>query len=518
MIALVFSYEVSDAGEFEHVYGPDGDWARVLPRRPRLHRHGAAARPRDPGRYLVIDRWESAQAYDAFVAANRDEYMRRVDETAYLTSRSCASARSRASGPSRSDRPVRETRGQDLNRRRGKDGRHVYSFRARTRHEHIVVAGLPNRRDGRRRRPVDHPSRRPCRRRSGLSADRRAGRRRGYRRRALRHHRNGASACSSRPGAATCREPGRPHAASAGRGPAPLELAHAGARRSSCSPRSGSCSRRSCCRRDDDKKNTTTQQNRIPVTTTVPSNATPPPANVSIQVPSAGRADTHRRRGRARTTAGLASSWSPPSPARRPAGQVLAQNPAAGETLKSGDTVRINVSDGQGAAAAEGTSQTQTSTTEAPQQPATTRRRPRRRPATRPRPAPTPRPHRRAAPTTRASSSSVSDGSTTRRPRRVRARRADPVAVPALSGDVKSARPDACRQGAALPRSRMSPSDQPLGTVVAQSPPKARARRPARHIRSTSHPAPATRSGDRAGRQRPTIKQAVRHQTPPACA
>jgi uncharacterized protein with NRDE domain len=32
----------------------------------------------------VIDRWESAQAYDAFVAANRDEYMRRVDETAFL--------------------------------------------------------------------------------------------------------------------------------------------------------------------------------------------------------------------------------------------------------------------------------------------------------------------------------------------------------------------------------------------------------------------------------------------------
>jgi hypothetical protein len=36
------------------------------------------------GRYLVIDRWESAAAYDAFVAANRDEYMRRVDDAAFL--------------------------------------------------------------------------------------------------------------------------------------------------------------------------------------------------------------------------------------------------------------------------------------------------------------------------------------------------------------------------------------------------------------------------------------------------
>ena len=32
----------------------------------------------------MIDRWESAEAYDAFVAENRDEYMRRVDETAFL--------------------------------------------------------------------------------------------------------------------------------------------------------------------------------------------------------------------------------------------------------------------------------------------------------------------------------------------------------------------------------------------------------------------------------------------------
>jgi heme-degrading monooxygenase HmoA len=37
-----------------------------------------------PGRYLVVDRWESREAYNAFVAEHRDEYMRRVDETAYL--------------------------------------------------------------------------------------------------------------------------------------------------------------------------------------------------------------------------------------------------------------------------------------------------------------------------------------------------------------------------------------------------------------------------------------------------
>lgn len=29
----------------------------------------------------MIDRWESRAAYDAFMEANRDEYMRRAEET-----------------------------------------------------------------------------------------------------------------------------------------------------------------------------------------------------------------------------------------------------------------------------------------------------------------------------------------------------------------------------------------------------------------------------------------------------
>ena len=84
MIALVFSYEVRDAAQFEAAYGPDGDWERFF----------AGARGyigtellRDlemPGRYLVIDRWETADAYNAFAGEHREEYMRRVDESAFL--------------------------------------------------------------------------------------------------------------------------------------------------------------------------------------------------------------------------------------------------------------------------------------------------------------------------------------------------------------------------------------------------------------------------------------------------
>jgi heme-degrading monooxygenase HmoA len=84
MIALVFSYETHDASEFERVYGTDGEWAEFFrPGRGYIGTellHDVEA----PARYLVIDRWESAQAYNDFVASNREEYMRRVDETRFL--------------------------------------------------------------------------------------------------------------------------------------------------------------------------------------------------------------------------------------------------------------------------------------------------------------------------------------------------------------------------------------------------------------------------------------------------
>ena len=84
MIALVFSYEVRDAEAFERAYGADGDWAQFF-------RQGAGYIGTEllhdveiPTRYLVIDRWESAEAYNTFAAEQRDEYMRRVDDSRFL--------------------------------------------------------------------------------------------------------------------------------------------------------------------------------------------------------------------------------------------------------------------------------------------------------------------------------------------------------------------------------------------------------------------------------------------------
>jgi hypothetical protein len=55
----------------------------VLPAGSRLRRHRAAAGRRVAGRYLVIDRWETAEAYNTFATEHRDEYMRRVDDTRF---------------------------------------------------------------------------------------------------------------------------------------------------------------------------------------------------------------------------------------------------------------------------------------------------------------------------------------------------------------------------------------------------------------------------------------------------
>jgi heme-degrading monooxygenase HmoA len=80
---LVFSYEVRDAEAFEAAYGADGDWAQFF-RQARGYIGTELLRDVEtPSRYLVIDRWETAEAYNVFAAERREEYMRRVDDTRF---------------------------------------------------------------------------------------------------------------------------------------------------------------------------------------------------------------------------------------------------------------------------------------------------------------------------------------------------------------------------------------------------------------------------------------------------
>jgi heme-degrading monooxygenase HmoA len=84
VIALVFSYDVREPAEFERVYGPDGDWSRFFSGARGYIGTELLQDVETPGRYLVIDRWESAEAYNAFATEHREEYMRRVDDTRFL--------------------------------------------------------------------------------------------------------------------------------------------------------------------------------------------------------------------------------------------------------------------------------------------------------------------------------------------------------------------------------------------------------------------------------------------------
>jgi heme-degrading monooxygenase HmoA len=83
MIALVFTYEVRDPEAFERVYGAEGEWAQFF-RQGRGYIGTELLRDVEHAtRYAVIDRWESADAYNAFVQQHRDEYMSRVDDTRF---------------------------------------------------------------------------------------------------------------------------------------------------------------------------------------------------------------------------------------------------------------------------------------------------------------------------------------------------------------------------------------------------------------------------------------------------
>jgi heme-degrading monooxygenase HmoA len=83
VIALVFRYEVRDEEAFEAAYGPDGDWAHFFRQGTGYIGTELLHDVDERDRYLVIDRWESADAYNAFLAEHNDEYMRRADESRF---------------------------------------------------------------------------------------------------------------------------------------------------------------------------------------------------------------------------------------------------------------------------------------------------------------------------------------------------------------------------------------------------------------------------------------------------
>ena len=83
MIALVFRYEVRDPESFERPTARTASGRSSSGRAPGYIGTELLRDVEEPERYLVIDRWESADAYNAFLAAHQAEYLRRSDESRF---------------------------------------------------------------------------------------------------------------------------------------------------------------------------------------------------------------------------------------------------------------------------------------------------------------------------------------------------------------------------------------------------------------------------------------------------
>lgn len=76
MFVSIWEFLVRPGSEpdFERIYGPEGDWARLFRKgqgyvRTELTRDLDAA-----GRYVVLDYWNSREDYDQFRSQHRAEY------------------------------------------------------------------------------------------------------------------------------------------------------------------------------------------------------------------------------------------------------------------------------------------------------------------------------------------------------------------------------------------------------------------------------------------------------------
>jgi len=77
----VFRYDARDPAAFEEVFGPNGEWAQFFRQGVGFIGTELLRDVEEPDRYIVIDRWESADAYNAFVAAHQDAYLQRSDDS-----------------------------------------------------------------------------------------------------------------------------------------------------------------------------------------------------------------------------------------------------------------------------------------------------------------------------------------------------------------------------------------------------------------------------------------------------
>ena len=73
---LVWEFEVAtdNRAAFEEAYGPQGDWARLFEGAPGFIEVILLNCSEDPHRYMTIDRWASAWAFEEFKREFATEY------------------------------------------------------------------------------------------------------------------------------------------------------------------------------------------------------------------------------------------------------------------------------------------------------------------------------------------------------------------------------------------------------------------------------------------------------------
>ena len=76
MYVIIWEYQVkaehSDA--FEEIYGSDGAWTQLFKKHPGYLGTELLHDSTHPQRYITIDRWTSAEAYNSFQSEWQDEY------------------------------------------------------------------------------------------------------------------------------------------------------------------------------------------------------------------------------------------------------------------------------------------------------------------------------------------------------------------------------------------------------------------------------------------------------------
>ena len=74
LVIWEFQVRAGAEAEFERIYGPRGDWAQLFAKGKGYHGTELLRDRENRGRYVVLDRWVSAEHYQGFRAAHEAEY------------------------------------------------------------------------------------------------------------------------------------------------------------------------------------------------------------------------------------------------------------------------------------------------------------------------------------------------------------------------------------------------------------------------------------------------------------